>query len=147
MRLLCLSSAVVLSSALAACAAGPPPSEELARARALVDQADKGQPGRYAAADLQRAHDAANQNGKYDLARRNAEAAAVDADVATARASEVQALAALAAVKRSNEALRTATRGAGDDTVAPQPQAYPAAPPVAPSPRDRVPPPDSGSPR
>ncbi|HET9330325.1 MAG TPA: DUF4398 domain-containing protein [Steroidobacteraceae bacterium] len=145
---------MVLSSALASCAAGPPPSEELTRARALVDQADKGQAGRYAAADLQRAHDelsaadAANRNSQYDVARRNAEAAAVDADVATARASEAQALAALDEVRRSNEALRTATAtsGAADDTVAPALQAYPAAPPPPP-PRDRTPPPDADSPR
>jgi len=82
MRLLHLYSAVVLTSALASCAAGPPPSEELTRARALVDQADKGLAGRYAAADLQRAHDelsaadAANRNSQYDVARRAAEAAA-----------------------------------------------------------------------
>jgi len=153
MRLLHLYSAVVLTSALASCAAGPPPSEELTRARALVDQADKGLAGRYAAADLQRAHDelsaadAANRNSQYDVARRAAEAASVDADLATARASEAQALAALDEVKRSNEALRTATSGAADDTVAPALQAYPAAPPPPPPPRDRAPPPDTDSPR
>lgn len=151
MRLLHLYTAAVLGSALASCAAGPPPSEELTRARALVDQADRGQAGRYAAADLQRAHDelsaadAANRNSQYDVARRNAEAAAVDADVATARASEAQALTALDEVKRSNEALRTATSSAADDTVAPALQAYPAAPP--PPPPDRAPPPDADSPR
>lgn len=152
MRLLHLYTAVVLSSALVGCAAGPPPSEELTRAHALVDQADKGQAGRYAAADLQRAHDelsaadAANQNSQYDVARRDAEAAAVDADVATARASEAQALAALDEVKRSNEALRTATGGGGDDTVAPALEAYPAVPPPPP-PRDRALPPDTERPR
>src|SRR5690348_6242727 len=91
---LCFAGAVLSGASLSGCAAGPAPSEELTRARTLVDQAEKAQAGRYATADLQRAHeelgaaDAANQHGKYDTARREAESAAVDADVATARAAE-----------------------------------------------------------
>src|ERR1700744_6508609 len=58
---------------------GPPPSEELTRAQTVIDQADKAGVQRYAAADLQRAHDElsnaerANGEGKYDEARRCAE--------------------------------------------------------------------------
>jgi len=63
----------------------------LTKARSVIEQADKGNAQRYAAADLQRAHDelssaerAANDR-KNDDARRFAEKAEVDADLATAR--------------------------------------------------------------
>ncbi|HZO22626.1 MAG TPA: DUF4398 domain-containing protein, partial [Steroidobacteraceae bacterium] len=74
----------------AACATQPQPTEELTRARAVVQQADKTSAQRYAAADLQRAHDElgdadrANGEHKYDEARRYAESAEVDADLASA---------------------------------------------------------------
>ena len=157
MRLLYLFSAVVLvsSGSLGGCASGPPPMEELTRARTLVDQAEKAQAGRYAAADLQRAHDklsaadAANQSGKYDVARRDAEAAAIDADVAAARASEAQALTALDEVQRGNETLRSETGRAGEAGAGSPPdlQAFPATTPAPAPQRDRLPPPDTGTPR
>jgi hypothetical protein len=107
---------VIAASWLAACATqGPPPVDEVARAKALIEQADKGGAQRYAAADLQRAHDElsnaerADGEKKYDDARRYAESAAADADVATARASAGEAERAAHEVKQGNETLRQET--------------------------------------
>jgi hypothetical protein len=91
---------------------GPPPSEQLTRARTLIEQADKSDAQRYAAADLQHARDElgnaekSNSERKYDEARRYAEAAAVDADVATARASAGAAQSAAHEVVQGNDTLR-----------------------------------------
>ena len=84
----------------------------MTRARTLIEQADRAGAQRYAAADLQRAHDElnnadkANAEKKYDDARRYAESAAVDADVATARAAAGEAQHAAQEVGRGNETLR-----------------------------------------
>src|SRR5882724_8063433 len=91
---------------------GPQPAEEMTRARTLIEQADRTGGQRYAAADLQRAHDElnnankANAEKKYDDARRYAESAAADADVATARAAAGEAQHAAQEVAQSNETLR-----------------------------------------
>jgi len=92
---------------------GPKPTEQLTRARTVIEQADKaGTPQRYAAADLQRAHDElnnadkANTAGKYDEARRAAEAAEADADVATARANAGEAQSAATELRRSIDSLQ-----------------------------------------
>jgi hypothetical protein len=50
--------------------------------------------------------DKANGEGKYDEARRYAESAAVDADVAMARAASADAQHAAKEVAQSNETLR-----------------------------------------
>jgi hypothetical protein len=101
--------------AVSGCATqGPQPTEQLTRARTVVEQADKsGAAQRYAAADLQRAHDELNDadkaNGakKYDEARRYAEAAEVDADVATARANASEAQRAATELRRSLDSLQS----------------------------------------
>ena len=91
---------------------GPQPTAAMARARTLVEQADRAGAQRYAAADLQRAHDEladadkANGEGKYDEARRYAESAEADADVASARATAGDAQRAAHEVRQSNETLR-----------------------------------------
>lgn len=97
---------------------GPQPTEEMTRARTLVEQADRSNAQRLAAADLQKAHDElanadrSNAERKYDDARRYAESAAVDADVAVARASAADAQRAAHEVEQSNETLRQeAARG------------------------------------
>jgi hypothetical protein len=96
---------------LAACASGPQPTEQLARAHTLVEQAEKSQAQRYAAADLQRARDelqladAANSKRDYDAARMDAESAGVDADLASARASEGEARRAANEARQSNAVL------------------------------------------
>jgi hypothetical protein len=84
----------------------------MTRARTLIEQADRSGAQRYAAADLQRAHDElsnadkANAERKYDDARRYAETAAADADVAAARAGAGAAQQAAEEVAQSNETLR-----------------------------------------
>ena len=113
-RLIGLIPATMLVCGLAGgCATqGPQPTEEMTRARTLIEQADRSGAQRYAAADLQKAHDElnnadrANADKKYDDARRYAESAAADADVATARAAAGEAQRAAHEVAQSNETLR-----------------------------------------
>jgi hypothetical protein len=101
--------------AVSGCATqGPQPTEQLTRARAIIEQADKsGTAQRYAAADLQRARDElneadkANSAKKYDEARRYAEAAEVDADVATARANAGESQRAATELRRSIDSLQS----------------------------------------
>ena len=108
-----IPAAALLCGLAAGCVTqGPQPSEELTRARAVVDQADRTGAQRFAAADLQRAHDElsnadkANTEHKYEEARRYAENAAADADVAIARAGAGDAQHAAQEVVQSNETLR-----------------------------------------
>lgn len=106
-------AAMVLCGLAGGCATqGPQPTEEMTRARTLIEQADRSGAQRYAAADLQRAHDQlsnadkANADKKYDDARRYAQSAAADADVAIARAGAGDAQHAAQEVAQSNETLR-----------------------------------------
>ena len=77
-----------------------------------MEQADKADAQRYAPADLQRAHDElssaekAVNDHRYDDARRDAENAQVDADLASARASSGEAMRAAREVNRSIDSLR-----------------------------------------
>lgn len=120
----------LLAGTLSGCASeGPPPREEMARAHTLVEQADKANGQRYAAPDLQRAHDelssAEREYGaqKYDEARTDAESAAADADLASARAAAGDAQHAATEVARGNNSLRQeAAREPAMDTVTPPPQ-------------------------
>jgi hypothetical protein len=105
---------------------GPQPTDEMTRAKTLIEQADRAGAQRYAAADLQRAHDefsnaeCANGEKKYDDARRYAESAATDADVASARASAGEAQRAAHEIMPGNETLRQeAHRGASSATPRP----------------------------
>jgi hypothetical protein len=113
-RIITFSAMALVSCGLeAGCATqGPIPTEQLTRARALVEQADKADAQRYAPADLQRAHDElssadkAINDHKYDDARRYAENAEVDADLASARASSGEAQRAAREVDRSIDSLK-----------------------------------------
>jgi hypothetical protein len=113
LRITLSTLALVTCGMGAGCATQPPiPSEQITKARALVEQADKADAQRYAAADLQRAHDelsnaekAVNER-KYADARRYAEDAEVDADLASARSSSGEAQRAAQEVNRSIESLR-----------------------------------------
>lgn len=126
-------STLALAWAAGCAADGPPPKEELTRAHTLVDQADKGPAQRYAAADLQRAHeelataDAAAAAHHNDVARSNAESAAVDADLADARGQAGEAQKAAREINSGNEQLRTEA-----DRAADAPSAAPAPPLVTP---------------
>jgi hypothetical protein len=160
-RLILICTAAISCGAICACATeGPQPSEQLSRARALVSQADKAQAQRFAAADLQRAHDElsaaenANSQGKYNEARSYAESAGVDADVAAARAEAGEAQHAAREVASSNAGMRQESDRAVDAAAAataagspPPPSAppppssppldgYPQAPPPPPAPPD-----------
>lgn len=114
LRIITLSALALVTCGIGAgCATQPPiPSEQITKARTLVEQADKADAQRYAAADLQRAHDElsnaekAVNDHKYADARRYAEDAQVDADLASARASSGEAQRAAQEVNRSIESLR-----------------------------------------
>src|ERR1700730_9758116 len=88
------------------------PRDQLTMARTLVEQADKSDAQRYAPADLQRAHDElssaekAVNDRRYEDARRYAENAQADADLASARASSGEAQRAAHEVNRSIETLK-----------------------------------------
>jgi membrane-bound lytic murein transglycosylase len=133
MRRLTLICAGCSCALLAACASeGPRPTEQLTAARTLVTQADKSEAQRYDAADLQKAHDelngaeTADSQRKYNDARRLAESAAVDADVAAARAQAATAQHAAHEVEQSNAALRTeSARAAAAEGNPPPPQSSP----------------------
>jgi len=138
-RTVMLSVAAVFAVVASGCASqGPKPIEQLTRARTVVEQADKAGAQRYAAADLQRAHDQlanadkANSTGKYDEARRYAEAAEVDADVATARASDGEAQRAVNELRKSNESLQSEAERSSPATPPPTslPPPTSAAPPA-----------------
>ena len=82
----------------------------------MIEQADKGgNAQRYAAADLQRAHDELgdaeryNSERKYNEARAFADRAAVDADVAVARGNSGEQQKAAQDVANANAALEHET--------------------------------------
>jgi len=144
-----LTAAAVVFGFVTGCATqGPQPTEELTKAHTLIQQAEKAQAQRFAAPDLQRARDevssaeVANAKGDYDVARRYAESAAVDADVATARASAGEALRAAHEAQQGNRALQReserAAQGGASSTTPTSPQsdleAYPQAPAATPAP-------------
>jgi hypothetical protein len=93
-----LAAAASVSLLLGACASEPRPAEDLARAKSLVQQADASNAQRYAAVELNAARDKlqqaeqADKEEKNDLARRRANEAAADAELAAAlaRSREVQ---------------------------------------------------------
>jgi len=108
-----LSALAVLTAAtLTGCASEPKPTAQLVRASTLVSEAEKSEAQHFAAADLQRARDelssaqTAESDGKYDVARRDAEKAAADADLASARASSGKAQQSAEQVRRSLDTLK-----------------------------------------
>jgi hypothetical protein len=127
-----LSGTAILALGALGCATqGPKPTEEMTRARTVIEQADKGgNAQRYASADLQKAHDElsdaqkADQAHRYDEAKRYAEAAEADADVATARGNAGDAQRAAQQLQKSNETLENeASRNAEGNAVPPNPPA------------------------
>jgi uncharacterized protein DUF4398 len=105
--------ALLASGLEAGCATqGDVPTQDMTMARTLVEQADKANAQRYAPADLQRAHDELSSaekavtDHKYIEARRYAEEAQVDADLASARAHSGEAEHAALEVNRSLDSLR-----------------------------------------
>jgi hypothetical protein len=106
------AAGLLATAALAGCASGPKPTAQLVRASTLVDEAQKSQAQRYAAADLQRARDELNDartaesNHNYHSALRLAQRAAADADLASARAASGQAQQSATQVRHSLRTLR-----------------------------------------
>jgi Domain of unknown function (DUF4398) len=112
-RLILPTTAVFVCAAAAGCASeGPKPNDELTKAHTVVEQADKGNAQRYAAADLQRAHDELSEaeryagQKKYKEARYAAQRAEADADVAVARANSAEAEKGAQEVAQSNSTLQ-----------------------------------------
>ena len=109
---------LLCGAAAAGCASeGPKPTAELTKAHTLVAQADiSGDAQRYAAADLQRAHDELSDADRlsgqehYREAREQAQRAAVDADLSLARGSSAQQQKAAADIAKANSALRQQTQ-------------------------------------
>lgn len=88
------------------------PVEQLTRARTLIEQAERSDTQRLAAADLEQARgklsraEAAADDGDQDAALRLAKEAAADAELAQAKASAAQAGKAQAELEQSLQALR-----------------------------------------
>ncbi|HEY2807393.1 MAG TPA: DUF4398 domain-containing protein [Steroidobacteraceae bacterium] len=126
-RFLLVPASVLALACLGCATEGPAPQAELTRAQALVDQADKGAAQHYAAADLQRAHeeltaaDSAESAHHYEAARRYAESAAVDADLAQARGQAGEAQKAAHEIHSGNQELRSEANRAADAPVAAPP--------------------------
>jgi multidrug efflux pump subunit AcrA (membrane-fusion protein) len=121
------------------------PTEQLTRAKTLVEQAEKSGAQRYASADLEQARnklDAANkafEKGKEDQANQLAAEAALDAEVANARAAAGEAQKAAQEVGKSTETLRqeagrTNATGNTPQTPPPTPQSTPQPTPPTPQP-------------
>jgi hypothetical protein len=108
--------AVLAAAVLSGCASEPKPTAQLVRASTLVSEAEKDQAQQYAAADLQRARDelsnaqTAESAGQNDSARRYAEKASADADLATARAASGKAQQSAEQVRHSLDTLREQTQ-------------------------------------
>lgn len=120
-------AAFVACGAVAGCAGGggERPTEELTRARTLVETAERAGAQRFAAADLEQARDKLQQaesvaEDDAEQARKLALEAAVDAELAAARTSSAEAQQAAAEVARSVETLRKeAQRGGGQQQPPP----------------------------
>lgn len=124
------------------CATEPPrPTEEMTRARTLIEQAEQSGAQRYAAADLQEARDKLQQSdqaaskGDTRDAQWLATEASADAQLAAARASSGKADEASRQVNQDLATLRSQTvqgaAAAPSQNVAPSPA--PPLPPPAPS--------------
>jgi len=97
---------------LSGCSAGRPPTAALAQATLAVQEADKSKAPQYDPADLNMARQElesaqqAMREKEYIKARRLAERALVNAQLAAAKAETEQARQAAAALQRSIESLR-----------------------------------------
>lgn len=114
--ILSTTGALVCVVATGCATEGPKPTDELTKAHTVVEQADKaGTAQRYAAADLQRAHDELSDadrlsgQGKYRESRAYAQRAEVDADVAVARGNSAEQQRAAEDVAKANDTLRQET--------------------------------------
>lgn len=119
-----LRIAVGIAAALGAtaCASVPPPRAELATAEQSLRKAEQADAGHHAALDLRVARDKldqareAMQRGDHREARRLAEQANLDAQVAEARARRARTQQAAAEIREQIEALQIEAERAGEMT-------------------------------
>jgi multidrug efflux pump subunit AcrA (membrane-fusion protein) len=106
------ASLVALALALPACSGGDPPEAQLGAGAQAVTAAEQSQAPRFAPVELQTAREKlnaarnANREGDYERARRLAEQAQVDAELAVARARSASAEEAAKTVQQDIQALR-----------------------------------------
>lgn len=114
-RALATASVLALALGLAACASTPPPVASMTTARAAITQAEAAGAGQLAPVELLSARDklvkaeSAVREERFDLARRLADEAAVDGQLAERSARLQRAKLAAAEMKRSNATLETET--------------------------------------
>jgi hypothetical protein len=137
LRLLAITAAGLI---FAGCASEPPPSQDVTRARTLIEQAEKAGAQRYAAVELESARDklqqanAAQEDGEQELANERAAEAVADAELANALTLSGAARAAAEELQRGNDTLRQETeRGLpGSSATPPVSTAPPITPPQTP---------------
>lgn len=107
--LYCVASAL----AIGGCASERQPTVEISRARSLIDQANQTGAQQFAAADIEAAHNKLQQaeakHTDHDVAKRLADEASIDAEVATARTQAGKAQQALNQVEAASDTLRQET--------------------------------------
>lgn len=107
------------SLALVACAGGEPPSAQLGASSQAIANAERAGALEHAPVELQQARDKmaaareAVRDEDYERARRLAEQAQLDADLAASRAQSAEAREAAAAIQGDLQALRGGIGGAG----------------------------------
>src|SRR5438034_8276218 len=112
LQLKTVAAAGIATVLLAGCATAPAPREQMAVARTAVADADAAGAMRYDAIDINRAHEKLNAATlalgahDYDQARRYAEEAEVDANLAATRTRSAKTQNAVAEVRESLRALR-----------------------------------------
>jgi hypothetical protein len=111
-----LAAITAVGLIVAACSSAPQrPTEDMTRARTLIEQAEKAGAQRYAAVELESARDklaqanTAAEAGKQDIANRRAAEAVADAELANARTVNGEARRAADELQRGNETLRQET--------------------------------------
>lgn len=104
---------LVGAALLAGCASTPMPSEQLAAGKTAIDAAQNAGAGQYAASELNSARAKLDQatatakDGKYKEARRLAEEATVEAQLAQAHATAARQAHAAHQVNEANQALQS----------------------------------------
>jgi hypothetical protein len=109
-------AATAIGFIIVGCAsAPPPPTQDMTRARTLIEQAEKAGAQRFAAVELESARDklqqadAAQKDGKQDIANERAAEAVADAELANARTVSGTARNAADELRKGNDALRQET--------------------------------------
>jgi hypothetical protein len=111
---------VAAALAVGGCAATRPPTAKVSNAEVAVKRAEEGDAGQHAPLELRVAREKLDKarramgDEEYEQARRLADEASVDAQLAEARARSAKAKQAATAVKKGVEALRSETERPAD---------------------------------